>query len=82
MESTTIYVKLLEEGTDVWRPVAALALTDGSFELIGSADQDENEKWEFLPHSRVICAEKIFSDGSKQLVAIQCIANADDTPHR
>lgn len=68
----TVYVKLLDEGTDAWRPVEALELEDGSFEL-GRNKQDQDEKWEFPSGSRVICSEKIFSDGTSGLVATQLV---------
>jgi len=29
-----VYVRLLDEGTDVWRPVRATALPDGTFRLL------------------------------------------------
>lgn len=68
---TTVYVRLLEEGTDVWRPVRATALPDGTFELHKPADYDPGmETWEFPPEARVVCAERRFADGDKGLAAI------------
>ena len=29
----TVYVKLLDEGVDAWRPVKAMALADGTYRL-------------------------------------------------
>ena len=29
-----VYIRLLDEGTDVWRPVRATALPDGTFRLL------------------------------------------------
>lgn len=47
---STIYVSLLEEGTDVWRPVQALPVGGDKFVLIRPCDYDErDETWEFLP---------------------------------
>ena len=67
----TVYVKLLEEGSDLWRPVSARALPDGTFELLGiDGHEVEDEIWEFPIRSRVICQEKLFPDGESALVAI------------
>jgi hypothetical protein len=72
-----VYVRLLDEGTDVWRPVRAVALPDGSFELDEPEDYDPDaEMWEFPPHSRVRCVSKIFGDGRETgLVAVVRIAD-------
>jgi len=67
----TVYVKLLDEGVDVWRPVPATRLPDGSFELSQPEWYDpEDEIWEFPPHSRVKCTAKSFADGQAGLVAV------------
>lgn len=71
----TIYVRLLDEGTDVWRPVVATELSDGTFRLAEPDGYDPKvEVWEFPPHTRVRCALKRFFDGTEGLVAI---ANAE-----
>jgi len=68
---TVVYVRLLEEGTDVWRPVRATALPDGTFELTEPEGYDpQAELWEFPPHARVKCVAKNFADGAKGLVAV------------
>ena len=68
---TVVYVRLLDEGTDVWRPVSASSLPDGVFQLAKPADYDpEMENWEFPPQAKVTCAPKIFSDGKEHLVAL------------
>lgn len=68
---TIVFVRLLEEGTDVWRPVGATALPDGTFELRETDEYDpEAELWEFPPHTRVRCAVKRFADGGTGLVAV------------
>ncbi len=71
MQNTTIYVRLLNEATDVWRPVPARLLQDGTFEILElEGGTPEDEMWEFQPHSRVVCSEKSFSDGERAQVAI------------
>jgi hypothetical protein len=60
--TTTIYVALLDEGTDCWRPVEATDLGDSIFRI---ADQEipEDEVWEFRPGEIVRCHEHAFADG-------------------
>jgi hypothetical protein len=70
-----VYVRLLDEGVDVWRPVPAAALSDGTFELVAPNDYDpETEHWEFPPRTRVRCQTKRFEGGKEGLVAIQAAA--------
>lgn len=52
----TIYVQLLGEDVDVWRPVEAEEQADGAFRL--SAAAPEGETWEFPPESLVRCEER------------------------
>ena len=63
-----VYVRLLDEGTDVWRPVAATAQGDGTYVLAEA--QISEEKWEFPPGSRVTVKEKVF-EGKVELVAVR-----------
>jgi len=43
--TTTIFMPLLNEGTDVWRPVEAEALGNGRYRVMGQASNDE--EWAF-----------------------------------
>jgi hypothetical protein len=54
-----IYVRLLGEGTDVWRPVAATALADGTY-ILDATPMPDNEQWEFPAGSRVAVELKVF----------------------
>jgi myo-inositol catabolism protein IolC len=68
---TEVYVKLLDEGTDVWRPVLAERQSDGSFRLRPPESDDlGTEIWEFPPNTRVKCEPRTFSDGKRALVAV------------
>jgi hypothetical protein len=68
---TIVYVRLLDEGTDVWRPAPAIPQADGTFKIGKPADYDpEAERWEFPPQTRVKCVRKKFADGDEPLVAI------------
>jgi hypothetical protein len=62
----TIYVQLLDEAVDVWRPVVALAEADDVYRLPDAAPADE--KWRFSPGARVRCEPREF-DGEVVLVA-------------
>jgi hypothetical protein len=60
-----VYVALLDEGLDVWRPTEAKKLGNGSYELLPTPDYDpEVEKWEFPPGSRVMCERRKLSNGN------------------
>ena len=66
-----VYVRLLDEGTDVWRPVRATALPDGTFQLLEPSGYDPNaERWEFPPSTKVRCIARKFTDGSEGRVAV------------
>ena len=52
----TVFVRLLDEGTAVYRPVRARPAGDGAYQLDRPIDYDpDNETWEFLPGSIVAC---------------------------
>jgi hypothetical protein len=70
MVTQTIYVELLDEGVDVWRPVEATVEADGAFRLPDHAPRDE--AWRFPPGSVVRCERKLLSDGD-QLVASELV---------
>jgi hypothetical protein len=67
-ERGIVYVALLEEGTDVWRPVVADVAGLGLFRLLGSVPEDES--WQFQPGEVVRCAERVLS-GGPVLVAVE-----------
>lgn len=62
----TIYMPLVGEGTECWRPVRAPQVDGDIFEV---ADHiPESESWAFAPFSRVRCRDKVFADGQVGLV--------------
>jgi hypothetical protein len=63
----TIYVYLLDEGTDAWAPVQAQSLGDGRFRLIGSMPEDQ--EWQFAPGA-VVNVEVLESDGAEYFRAV------------
>ncbi len=58
---TCLMMPLLDEGTDVWRPVQAAPLGDGRFRILGPVP--EGETWAFAPGAEVRAQERRFPDG-------------------
>jgi hypothetical protein len=69
MPSETIHIRLLGEGTEVWRPVAAERIHDGTFRILG--EMPDNEEWAFKPGEIVVTKRHVFSDGMNGIVADQ-----------
>jgi hypothetical protein len=73
----TVYVKLLGEGTDVWRPTQAERVDENIVRLLPTADYGAcDEQWEFLPGSIVRCENRILS--GEEVVVV--ISRADIPP--
>ncbi|HEY4196658.1 MAG TPA: hypothetical protein VGM63_14040 [Mucilaginibacter sp.] len=67
----TIYIKLLDEGVDVYRPVPAVEIEDNTFEIMGHDIYDpENEVWEFSPGT-FVAVEKHNLNKEMALVAVK-----------
>ena len=66
----TIYVALIDEGVEVWRPVLAARRAEDLFEIISKNDSPETEVWEFAAGSLVRCETKQLYDGPC-LVAVE-----------
>ena len=65
-----IYVRLLEEGVKVYRPVPAIEKGNDIYEIQGYDIYNyEDEIWEFIPGSYVLVEEQLL-DGEMMLVAI------------
>lgn len=58
---TTVYMPLIGEGTECWRPVRAVRVNADIFQVLDNIPVDES--WAFAPFSRVRCREKVFADG-------------------
>jgi hypothetical protein len=63
-----IYVGLLNEGIDVWRPVKAEHLGGNVYRIVGQPYDREIESWQFEPGDVVIC-EMIESSEERILAA-------------
>jgi len=69
-----VYVRLLNEGTVVYRPVEAVRVGAGVVRLMMPQNYEpEDEEWEFEPGSMVRVAAKIL-EGKQVLVAVAAAA--------
>jgi hypothetical protein len=64
-EVVTVYVRLLDEGTDVWRPVQARRLNGQNVLLLGKPEA--GEIWEFPSGAAVVCERREFDDGAGEV---------------
>ena len=72
-KSETIYVSLLDEGTDVWRPVEAVQVDKNSYRITSPSIDDES--WQFGTGSLVRCRERFSEEtGSLFLEAYELVA--------
>jgi hypothetical protein len=70
MSDVTLYVFLLDEDVDVWRPVNATHLHGNIYEIAEQPYHPEIEKWEFEPGERVVAEPRTF-EGQTLLTAIR-----------
>ena len=63
MESSIIYVALLDEGVQVWRPVAAEHLGGTRYRILPQTYDASDERWEFIPGDEVVCEWVRLHDG-------------------
>jgi hypothetical protein len=70
-----IYMPLLGEGTECWRPVRAVGITEDVFKVID--DIPSNESWKFAPFSRVRCRSRTFTGGEPGLEAFEYAIESD-----
>jgi hypothetical protein len=69
----TIYIRLLDEGVDVWRPVSAMREEDGP-NVVLDQQVPHGEVWEFPPCTHVRCEKRDFADGiTGQLTAVSAV---------
>ncbi len=66
-----IYVRLLDEGVDVWRPVRAVHQADDVYRIV--SDAVESEQWEFPSGSLVRCRREKLSDREEEFVAFEAL---------
>ena len=71
LDPVTIFVALLDEGTDVWRPVQARPLGGDLYRIIGVDADVSDETWQFSPGAIVRCEPKPFRDGEVSMTAVE-----------
>jgi hypothetical protein len=67
MSIETVHMPLLNEGTNVWRPVSAETQDDGAFRILGPVP--EGEEWAYQPGEVVKAKHHVFADGTEGFVA-------------
>lgn len=73
MSIEIIYIPLLEEGTEVFRPVSASYHCENTYKILESDDYDlDDEIWKYTPGTIVKCELQI-RDGKQILVAIEAV---------
>lgn len=73
MSTTKIFISLLNEGIDCWRPANAKQHSEGVFEILGIIPAGED--WQFAPGMRVRCRPRLFADGSTALIAYELVVD-------
>ena len=58
-----IYVKVLDENINVWKPINALCIDENTYKI-----DDNDDEIEFKKGQIIKVVKKIFSDGTKGLV--------------
>jgi hypothetical protein len=58
-----IYIALLDEGVDVWRPVQAERLSDNTYRILSQHYDRSVEAWQFEPGDVVLCEMVQSSEG-------------------
>ncbi len=64
----TIYVRLLDEGIEVFRPVRAVCLQEKLYKIIDQNYDPETETWEFVPQA-IVQVEFMKSDKNENFLA-------------
>jgi hypothetical protein len=74
-ETVTIFVRLLHEGTDVWRPVPARRLSEATYRL-GDSPIPADEAWSFQPGDIVVAEHRV--ENGVASTALFAVARATD----
>jgi hypothetical protein len=62
-DQTQIFVRLIGEGVDVWRPIQAEHRFGNIYRIADQTYDRETETWEFDPCEEVVCEMIDSSDG-------------------
>lgn len=74
MTTVQIYVRLLGEAVDVWRPVEAELVRNESYRILDQDYDSGSETWEFEPGQTVLC-ELIDLDEGRVLAGVRRVAD-------
>jgi hypothetical protein len=69
-EGGEIFVRLLDEGVEVWRPVQARQIGPDRYLILEQRYDCEVERWEFGPGDDVVCA-MVQADGGAIYAALK-----------
>lgn len=58
-----IFVRLLDEAVDAWRPIRAERVDGDRYRIIEQKYDRDIERWEFGPGDRVVCESVDSGDG-------------------
>ena len=64
MSEVEIFVRLMDEPVDVWRPVRAEHLYDSCYRIVEQEYDRDIEEWQFEPGDCVLCEMVDASEGS------------------
>ncbi len=76
MQTKTIYVPLMNEGTEVWRPVTAEPIVKAIYRIVSEPTDPDNEEWVYRTGQEVAVEERVFVEGERGLVAVGPAAHA------
>lgn len=70
-----VYIRLLNEGAEVFRPTRAGHIRESIYRLLATDNYDpDDEEWEFLPGTLVRCEIRRISDG-RILLAVEKLSS-------
>jgi len=69
MSALQVYVQLVGEAVDCWRPVQHRDMGEGIVEILGIVPA--GEEWQFVPGSKVRCRKRRFAYGKEGLMAYE-----------
>ena len=69
-----IYIKLLDDGVDSWRPTFGEKIQEKIYKVLSTEDYDPNdEEWEFVPGTIVRCELHEKSLGNKTIEVLVAV---------
>ena len=66
-----IYIPLLNEDIDVWKPVKAEHINGERYKILGAEGAvSKSEQWKFLPGTTVFCEYILTNEGNRIFAAV------------